>query len=103
MLHASAELGRELAALLDTEAPVVGVTNGRLRPELMTIASMARLDGQPLAAADFGLTAGRGSAGQGGVTMPDKGRVGNRATRSDEAAGGFGPATHDVYLNERAC
>lgn len=103
VLHASAELGRDLAALLDTEAPVAGVTNGTLRPELMTIASMALLDGQPLAAADFALAAGWGFTGQGGVTMPGKGRVEDRAATSDEAASGFGAATHDVYLNERAC
>ena len=102
-LRASAELGREIAALLDTEAAVMGVTSGTPRPELKTIGSIARLDGQPLAAADFALTAGWGSAGQGGVTMPGKGRVENRAASTEEAAGGFGSATHDVYLNAQAC
>jgi Type ISP C-terminal specificity domain/N-6 DNA Methylase len=103
VLRSSAELGREIAALLDTETPAPGVTSGTPRPELKTIASVARLDGAPLAAADFALTAGWGSAGQGGVTMPGKGRVENRAASAAEAAGGFGTATHDVYLNAQAC
>jgi Type ISP C-terminal specificity domain/N-6 DNA Methylase len=103
VLRTSAQLGREIAVLLDTETPVPGVTSGTPRPELKAIASVARLDGQPLAAADFALTAGWGSAGQGGVTMPGKGRVDNRAALAEEAAGGFGTATHDVYLNAQAC
>jgi hypothetical protein len=82
---------------------VAGVTSGTLRLELKTIASVARLDGKPLAAADFALTAGWGSAGQGGVTMPGKGRVENRAASEVEAACGFGTKTHDVYLNAQTC
>lgn len=103
VLRSSADLGREVAALLDTETQVPGVTSGTPRPELKAIASVARLDGQSLAAADFALTAGWGSSGQGGVTMPGKGRVENRAASAEEAAGGFGMATHDVYLNAQAC
>lgn len=103
VLRVSAELGREIAALLDTEVLVAGVTSGTPRPELKGIASVARLDGQPLATADFALTAGWGSAGQGGVTMPGKGRVETRAASEVEAVGGFGARTHDVYLNAQAC
>jgi hypothetical protein len=103
VLLASAELGREIAALLDTETTVAGVTSGTPRPEIKTIASLMRLDGQQLAAADFALTAGWGSAGKGGVTMPGKGRVEARAASEAEAAGGFGTTTHDVYLNAQAC
>jgi hypothetical protein len=102
-LQASAALGREIAALLDTETPVPGVTSGTVRSELKTIASVARTDGQPLAAADLALTAGWGSSGQGGVTMPGKGRVENRTASAAEAASGLGAKTHDVYLNDRAC
>ena len=103
VLRASAELGREIAELLDTETAVTGVTSGTPRLELKTIASVARLDGRSLAAADFALTAGWGSAGKGGVTMPGKGRVENRTASEAEAAGGFGTQTHDVYLNAHAC
>lgn len=103
VLRTSAQLGREIAALLDTETPVPGVTSGTPRPELKNIASVARVDGAPLAVADFALTAGWGSAGQGGVTMPGRGRVENRAASAEEAVGGFGTTTHDVYLNAQAC
>jgi Type ISP C-terminal specificity domain len=94
---------RAQPARLDTETPVPGVASGTPRPELKSIASVARLDGAPLAAADFPLTAGWGSAGQGGVTMPVKVRVENRIASAAEAASGFGTATHDVYLNAQAC
>ena len=103
VLRGSAALGREVAALLDTETPVAGVTSGTLSPALRLVATPARLDGQPLGVADFTLTAGWGHAGQGGVTMPGKGRVHDRAASADEAAGGLGLATHDIYLNATAC
>jgi len=103
VLRASAELGREIAVLLDTETPVPGVTSGTPHPCLKSIASVARLDGAPLAASDFALSVGWGSGGKGGVTMPGKGRVENRAASAAEAAGGFGATTHDVYLNANTC
>jgi len=103
VLRASAALGREVAALLDTETPVPGVTSGTLSPALRLIAAPARLDGQPLGVADFALTAGWGHAGQGGVTMPGKGHVHDRAASAEEAAGGLGLATHDIHLNATAC
>ena len=46
-LLASAALGRQVAALLDTEAPVFGVTAGKIRDELKSIAVFQRLDGKP--------------------------------------------------------
>lgn len=107
LLRASAALGREVAALLDTETPVPGVSSGNSRPALRLIATPSRIDGQPLGVADFALTAGWGHAGQGGVTMPGKGRVHDRATTAaeaaEEAAAGLGRATHDIHLNATAC
>ena len=103
VLHKSAALGRQVAALLDTETAVVGVSAGTPRAELKSIASPARDDGKPLAAADFALACGWGHAGQRGVTMPGKGRVADRAASPVEAASGFGGTTHDVYLNAQAC
>ncbi|HPO19390.1 MAG TPA: alpha/beta hydrolase [Rubrivivax sp.] len=107
LLRASAALGREVAALLDTESPVPGITTGTVAPALRLIAAPSRIDGQPLGAADFALTAGWGHAGQGGVTMPGKGRVHDRATTAeeaaDEAAAALGRATHDIQLNDSAC
>jgi hypothetical protein len=128
-LLASAELGRQVAALLDTETPVAGVDSGKIRPELVKLAVVTRLTKEPL---NLSVTAGWGHAGKGGVTMPGKGKLETRAFTAEEAAAGragsplpaadcnenvrggeerrarsdapyLGPATHDVFLNESAC
>ena len=59
-LTASAARGRELAALLDPETPVPGVTTGTLRPELAAIAVPSTDDDHNMAGDDFALTAGWG-------------------------------------------
>ncbi|MHB8772740.1 MAG: type ISP restriction/modification enzyme [Syntrophales bacterium] len=94
MLLASAALGRQVAALLDTEAPVPGVTAGKIRDELKPIALFQRVDGKPAnpEAGDLDLTAGWGHAGKGGVTMPGKGKLLQR-----------GDGVCDVFLNDDAC
>ena len=74
-LLASAALGRQVAALLDTEAPVIGVTSGTVRPELKTIAVVSRVGGGALRPDEFALTAGWGSGGSGKPVMPGVGRV----------------------------
>ncbi len=76
-LRASAALGRRVAALLDSATPVPGVTCGALRDDLKAIAVCVRADGRPINpdAGDLDLTAGWGHAGQGGVTMPGRGKV----------------------------
>ena len=93
-LVASAALGRQLAALLDNEIQVPGVTTGKIQNELKDIAVFQRVDGKPAnpAAADLDLTAGWGHGGKGGVTMPGKGKL---VQRPDGAC--------DVYLNDYAC
>ncbi|MBI5385476.1 MAG: N-6 DNA methylase [Verrucomicrobia bacterium] len=124
-LLASAELGRQVAALLDTEAPVPGVTDGKVRPELKHLADL-RFTGE----VDFRVTAGWGHAGKEGVTMPGKGKMLTRGYRpEEEAAFGvgqssrlspslvnpeksepgvtpvlrlLGKSTHDIYLNDTA-
>ena len=101
-LLASATLGRRVAALLDTEAEVPGVTSGSIPPELQAIAVVNREGGGPLQTEEFALTAGWGSAGKAGVTMPGRGRSQQRATTPAEREGGWGPQTLDVYLNEKA-
>lgn len=101
-LLASAELGRAVAALLDTEAPVPGVTTGSIRPDLQAVAVVSREGGGPLQADEFALTAGWGSAGKAGVTMPGRGRSQTRATTPAERTGGWGAQTLDIYLNETA-
>ncbi len=126
-LLASAELGRQVAALLDTETPVDGVTKNPC-PELKAIAEF-----NCAGKSNLKVTAGWGHAGQNGVTMPGKGRLETRGYTAEEAAAFaagrdafhrvpnqtepekfgtpwksslpelLGPATHDIFLNEAAC
>lgn len=93
-LLASAALGHRVAALLDTEAPVPGVTAGKIREELKHIAVFQCVDGRPAnpEAGDLDLTAGWGHAGKGGVTMPGKGKLIQR----DDGA-------YDIFLNDDTC
>jgi len=102
-LAASADLGRRVAALLDTETPLAGVTAGDIRPELRPLAAIARRDGQPLEEADFALSAGWGHAGKDGATMPGRGRVEVRAVAEGAMDARLGSRVVDVYLNDRAC
>ena len=103
-LEASAALGRQVAALLDTEAEVTAVTAGELEPVFRTIGVLTKViaaEGgcttqnevtagggcatQATQAAqnrqldpdagDLDITAGWGHAGKEGVTMPAKGRM----------------------------
>jgi hypothetical protein len=94
LLRASAAIGRQVATLLDTEAPAPGVTNGKIRDDLKTIAVFQRLDGKPAKpeSGDLDLTAGWGHGGKGGVTMPGKGKL----NRRDDGA-------YDVFLNAVSC
>ncbi|MDG4560234.1 MAG: N-6 DNA methylase [Candidatus Competibacter sp.] len=97
-LLTSAELGRQIAALLDTETPLPGVTQGKPRPELAKIALLTVADSTPLTPTHLKLTAGWGHAGKGGVTMPGKGKTENRPfTELEQPA--LGEETLDVYLN----
>ena len=95
-LEASAELGRQVAALLDTESEVAGVTAGKCEALFKTVAVLSKVGSvaQPPSAekpatpeggratnqlnpdaGDLAVTAGWGHAGKGGVTMPAKGRI----------------------------
>ena len=103
VLLASSALGRQVAALLDTETPVPGVTSGAIHPELKPIAVVSRTGGGALTPAEFALTAGWGSGGQGSITMPGKGKTESRAPEpAEQAAALGGAATLDVYLNATA-
>ena len=107
-LAASAARGRELAALLDSETPVPGVTTGALRPEMAAIAVPTTTDGGNMAADDFSVTAGWGHFGQGEAVMPGQGRVVERPYTAEEraalgnAADTLGNTTFDIHLNDRA-
>jgi hypothetical protein len=118
-LLASAALGREVAALLDTESPVQGVTTGEIRPELRLVGSIRKLGGGQLTPGELAVTAGWGHAGKGGATMPGKGKLVPRdygpdesaavaegaaclGLDSEEAFARLGETTNDVYLNGTA-
>jgi len=90
----SATLGRQIAALLDTETPVLSVTAGKIRDDIKTIAVFQRVDGKPAKpeSGDLDLTAGWGHGGKGGITMPGKGKI----IRRDGGA-------YDIFLNDVAC
>ena len=121
-LEASAELGHQVAALLDTENQVAGVTSGTIRAELKAIAVVSRVGGGTLNpdAGDLALTTGWGHGGKGGITMPGKGRLNERAytpteleaiaagaealgLSTEQALAHLGETTFDIYLNEFAC
>jgi hypothetical protein len=120
-LEESANLGRQVAALLDTEADVRGVTASPVEPFFRTVGVLARTGGGALDAdaGDLVVTAGWGHAGKDGATMPGKGRILERPYDAAEleaigaaaqarglsvkqALALLGPDTRDVYLNERA-
>ncbi len=93
-LLASAALGRQVSVLLDTETPVLGVTAGKIKDELKTIAVFQRVDGKPAKpeSGDLDLTAGWGHAGKGSVTMPGKGKLSHRED-----------GAYDIFLNDVTC
>ena len=107
-LAESASRGRELAALLDSDTPVTGVTSGALHPDVAITAVPSTTDGDNMSDDDFDATAGWGYYGSGEAVMPGQGRVVERpyTPKEREAMGDtvttLGETTYDVYLNERA-
>ena len=116
-LAASAARGRKLAALLDSDTPVPGVTEAlpgapsgsALRPEIAAVAVPSTVDGGYMTGDDFALTAGWGHFGSGEAVMPGQGRIVERPCTADEraalndAVASLGDTAFDVYLNDRAC
>ncbi len=107
-LARSAMHGRDLAALLDPETPVPGVTRTPLRPEITAIAVPSTVDGGNMAGDDFVVTVGWGHYGSGDAVMPGRGRAEERAYTPEEttamldALPVLGDKTFDVYLNGEA-
>lgn len=89
-LRAGAALGRQVAALLDPETDVPGVTSGTVRPDLSGLAELTVTADAKTKTPDLALAARWGYAGQDGVVMPGPGDVGS-GTRGD----GF----VDIHLN----
>jgi hypothetical protein len=116
-LEASAALGRQVAALLDVQQPVKGVTAGKVGPELKAIGLITHVEGKQINdAEDLAVTAGWGNPGRGGITMPAGGKSVPRGFAPEElfALCGepepveendtitqLGGTTFDIYLNAR--
>ena len=92
-LRASAMLGRRLAALLDPEIPVPGVTDGRLAAEMREIAALTVVDGSRLdiAGGELRLTAGWGRGGSGRAVMPGQGTYGAPPVYGERTGNAQGP------------
>ena len=107
-LRTSAATGRRLAALLDPDTPVPGVTEGPLPPELAAIAVPATGSGRQMAGSDFAVRAGWGHFGAARAVMPGAGRARERAFTAPErdalagAGAVLGETTYDIHLNDRA-
>ncbi len=88
----SAAKGRQLAALLDPDTPVPGVTEpdpdappgSGIRPDIASIAVPSTTDGTNMTPDDFALTAGWGHLGQSQAIMPGQGRSHERPYTTPE-------------------
>ena len=107
-LACSAARGRELAALLDPDTPVPGVTKAPLRPAIAAIAVPATTNGRNMVGDHFAVTANWGRYGQGDAVMPGHGRTVERIYTAEERAAmgdslpALGNTTFDIYLNGEA-
>lgn len=88
VLQAGAVLGRQIAALLDPETPVEGVTTLKVRADLKGLGELTVKKGEK--APDLAIAARWGYAGQGGVSMPGPGQV---------STGTRGEGYLDIHLN----
>ncbi len=121
-LRASADLGRQVAALLDTDRAIPGITSGNIRPELRGVGLIRHEGGGALRpeSGDLALTSGWGRQDRRGIVYPSQGEMVDRdytleernaieegaaslGLTEQEAFGRIGHSTHDVYLNENAC
>ena len=114
VIKASSALGQQIAALLDSEKPVEGVTTGKIRDALKPIGALSKVGGGQLNPdVDFKLQARWGYGGRDGITMPGQGKTIERdLTDADlpspgtqgegQGVGALGTRTVDVYLNDAA-
>ena len=107
-LARSAARGLKLAALLDFETPVPGVTQAPLRSEIEVIAVPCTVGGRNMIGDDFAVTADWGRRGAGDAVNPGNGRLAERAYTPEESTAMrdalpvLGDKTVDVYLNGEA-
>lgn len=118
-LLGSVELGKRIAALVDTDTAVAGVTSTPLDPFFQVFGAIARVGGGSLKSAELELNVGWGAAGAKGIVMPGQGRTVERksyepaelATITDELKKSGANAAEvltllgpllDVYLNDDA-
>ena len=108
VLARSAARGRKLAALLDSETPVPGVSQAPLRSDIEAIAVPCTVGGRNMIGDDFAVTAHWGHRGRGDAVNPGNGRSVKRAYTPEEskavgcALPVLGDTTLDVYLNDEA-
>ena len=108
VLAQSAAKGREIAALLNPDWPVPGVSRYPLRPEIAALAVPATTSGRNMIGDDFALAAGWGHFGASRAVMPGQGRVRQRGYTAEErdemgeAVAPLGETTFDIYLNDGA-
>jgi hypothetical protein len=69
-LSASAALGGRLAAILDPDVSVPGITAGTIDPRLSCLGVLTRIDGNALTLADLTVSAGWGHRMETGAVMP---------------------------------
>lgn len=119
LLLESARLGRQLAALLDPESHMDGVTSGSIRPELKSLAVISHAEAKQIDAhrGDLEVSSGWGHLDKRGATMPGQGKAIEREYEPaeihgiedcavalgvglDDILGLIGETTFDVYLNE---
>ena len=83
----AAALGEQVAAMLDTEAEVPGVTSGKIATVFKTIGLITKTGGGQLdtAGSDLAVSVGWGHYGKEGVVMPAKGKLTERPYDEDEA------------------
>ena len=104
----SAARGRKIAALLDSERPVPGITQSPLRAEIAAIAAPATVGGRNMAGDDFAVTANWGHHGRDDAVMPGQGRAVERPFAPEErvamnvALPALGETTFDIWLNDNA-
>ena len=107
-LARSVARGRKIAALLEPETPVSGVTQMPLRPEIAVLGIPATTDGDNMTDAHFAVTAGWGRRGSGNAVMPGRGRAVERAytpterTTLSDTLSVLGETTFNVHLNGAA-